>query len=119
MTKFLKISGVVFGLIFLLVIATVVYITTRDPNDYKQLISDSFAENTGRSLTIDGDIKISFYPWLGVEVNGVTVGNAQGFGDQPFLETEHAAFRAKFLPLLSGQYIVDTVRLHGVSINLA
>jgi uncharacterized protein involved in outer membrane biogenesis len=119
MKKFLKITGVLLGLVFLLVISVVVFISTRDPNDYKQLITDTFQEKTGRPLSIEGDIRLSIYPWLGVELNGVTVGNAPGFGDQAFLQTEHAMVRAKLGPLLRGQYIVDTVRLHGVSINLA
>ncbi len=117
--KAIKIVGVLFGLVLLSLVAVVVYVSTLDPNDYKGLIADKFTEQTGRTLTIDGDIRLTIYPWLGMELNGVTIGNAAGFGDQPFLHADHAMVRAKLMPLLKEQYEIDTVRLHGTTINLA
>ncbi|MEX2352605.1 MAG: AsmA family protein, partial [Gammaproteobacteria bacterium] len=118
MKTILKVFGVIFGLLLVLCIGAVLYISTLDPNDYKAQIAESFYEETGRSLTIDGDIAISIYPWLGLEINRVTVGNAAGFGDQPFFQADHAMLRVKLMPLLREQYEVDTVRLHGAIINL-
>jgi len=119
MKKLLKIFGVVFGLMLVACLAVVIYITTLDPNDYKALIADKFRQETGRTLALDGNIAVSLYPWLGIEVNGVTVGNAPGFGEQPFFQAEHAMVRVKLMPLLRQQYEVDTVRLHGAMVNLA
>jgi AsmA protein len=76
--KAIKIVGALFGLILVSLIAFIFYVTTLDPNDYKGMIADKFNAQTGRTLTLDGDINLTIYPWLGLEVNGVTVGNATG-----------------------------------------
>lgn len=117
--KAIKIVGALLVLVVVSLIAVGVYVSTLDPNDYKGLISDKFTEKTGRTLAIDGDIRLTLYPWLGLEVNGVTVGNAPGFGDAPFLHADHAMARIKLMPLLNERYEIDTVRLQGAAINLA
>lgn len=119
MKSILKVFGVVFGIIVIALAGIILYATTLDPNDYKGYITDKFQAETGRSLELDGDIGLTFYPWLVLELNGVTVGNAPGFGDEPFLHADHALVRIKLLPLLREQYEVDTVRLHGAVVNLA
>jgi AsmA protein len=118
MKAIIKLFGILFGLVFITCAALMIYISTLDPNDYKSLIAEKFREETGRTITFDGDITISIYPWLGLESNGVTIGNAPGFGDTPFLHTDHTMVRIKFMPLLREKYEIDTVRLYGLSVNL-
>lgn len=98
------------------VVITLVYI---DPNDYKDTIASKVKEETGRDLHIDGNISLSFYPWLGLDVEGVSLSNASGFGDMPFLETKVIKARAKLLPLLRKELEMDTLVLHGATVNLA
>lgn len=76
-------------------------------------------EETGRTLTITGALEFSLYPWAGVTANGISLGNAPGFGDAPFFSAEQVALRIKTLPLLKKQYELDTLRLHGLEVNLA
>lgn len=76
-------------------------------------------EETGRKLTIEGDLNLSIYPWAGVDINGLTLANARGFGDKPFLKADKIALRIKTLPLLKKRYELDTLKLHGAEINLA
>ncbi len=76
-------------------------------------------EETGRQLTIAGDLELSLYPWAGVRVHEVTLANASGFGDAPFFKADEIALRIKTLPLLRQQYELDTFRLHGLELNLA
>ena len=118
MKSFIKIFGVLVGLVIISLAALVLYISSLDPNDYKAMIADGFEENTGRAMSINGDVVVTVYPWLGVEINEVTVGNAPGFGELPFLQLQHAMVRVKLMPLLNEQYEIDTVRLHGLGINL-
>ena len=109
------------GLTALLLTAALVivfYILNINPNEHKQWLTEKFTQETGRNLTLQGDIAITFYPWLGVELNQVTISNAPGFGDEPMFYTEHAQLRVKLLPLLEQQYEIDTVRLLGSRINL-
>ncbi len=63
----------------LLVIAAAVVATLFDPNDYKGVATDAFTARTGRSLIVEQDLKLSFFPWLAVETGGVTIGDAAGF----------------------------------------
>jgi len=71
------------------------------------------------ALSLQGDLSLTYYPWLGLEAADVTVGNAAGFGDTPFFHTDYANFRIKLIPLLQGQYEIDTVQVHGLVVNLA
>ncbi len=90
-----------------------------DPNDYKDTIASKVKAETGRDLRIDGNIGLTFYPWLGLDIEGVSLSNAKGFGDAPFLQTKTIKARAKLLPLLRKQLEMDTLVLHGATINLA
>jgi AsmA protein len=115
--KFLLGTTVLIVLLFgVVVLAAVMYF---DPNDHKDRIIAKVEEETGRQLKLEGDINLSYYPWLGLEVSGVTLGNAEGFGDAPFIHADVVALRIKTMPLLKKQYELDTLKLHGVEINLA
>ena len=103
----------------ILIIALVVTLATLDPNEHKDWIEAKFKKETSRTLTLEGDLGVTFYPWLGVETNGITVSNAPGFGDRPFFHADHVNVRVKLLPLLHGQYEIDTIHINGAVVNLA
>ena len=90
-----------------------------DPDSYKGWMASKFHERTGRTLSLDGDVAVTLYPWLGLEVNEAGIGNAPGFGDAPFLRVDYAKVRVKLLPLLRSRYEVDTVQVRGAVVNLA
>lgn len=119
MGKLLKVIGWIVGLLVLLVVAAVVILPqVIDPNDYKQELVTRVKEQTGRDLVIDGRIELSVFPWLGVETGAVSLGNAAGFGEQPFAAVKSAAVRVKLMPLLSRQLEVATITLQGLQLNL-
>ncbi|MGL1833962.1 AsmA family protein [Rhodocyclaceae bacterium SMB388] len=89
-----------------------------DPNDYRDRIAAEVRQQTGRELVIAGDIGLSVFPWLGVEVERLRLGDAPGFGDEPFASVERAELRARLLPLLGGDIDVDRVVLHGLALRL-
>ena len=108
------------GLIIVLAITAVaITLAYIDPNDYKGSITSKLKEKTGRDIKFDGDIKLSYYPWLGLDVAGISVSNANGFGDKKFLQAKTIKARVKLLPLLRKQLEMDTLILHGATINLA
>lgn len=92
--------------------------TYFDPNDYKDRIITKFETETGRKLILTGDISLSYYPWLGLEIKGMTMGNPAGFGNTPFISADVISLRIKTMPLLKKRYEFDTLKLHGVKINL-
>ncbi|MEQ9564025.1 MAG: AsmA family protein, partial [Woeseiaceae bacterium] len=91
-----------------------------DPNDFRDDISTAVRESTGRELTIEGDLSLSVFPWIAVEVGRTSLGNAQGFGDEPFLSFDNARLSVRLIPLLLRQDIaIGTASLDGLVVNLA
>ena len=120
MAKFIKL---LLGLTLVLIVTVIVVVAGAliyfDPNQHKDFIVSKVEKATGRTFAISGDIDLTFYPWLGLEADGITMGNAAGFGDGPFLNADTVALRIKTMPLLKKQYELDTLRLHGLELNLA
>ena len=120
MAKFFKVLiGLILLLVVLIVAAALILPRVIDPNDYKDEIVQAVKDKTGRDLAIEQPLSLSVFPWLGVETGGVVLGNAPGFGDQPFLRVDRLGVRVKLLPLLSRKVEVDTLVLEGAEVNLA
>ena len=119
MRKALKISAFILGvLIVLFIIAIILLVTFVNPNRFKTQISQAVNAKTGRELVIAGNISWSFFPWLGVSVDKVSLSNAPGFGDQPFAQIGEADVRIKVVPLFSGDVEIGRVTLKNLSVNL-
>ena len=100
------------------VIAAVALFVFFDPNDFREDIADAVAESTGRELVIEGDVSISLFPWLAVEVGKSELGNAPGFGDEPFAEFESAKMGVQVLPLLLRREVaVGTIAVESLAVN--
>jgi AsmA protein len=120
MSKPLKILAIVLGgIVALFVIAAVAISALFDPNDYKDTITAQVQARTGRTLTLDGDLSLSYFPWLGVETGKATLGNAPGFGDQPFATLEHVNVHVRLMPLLERRVEAGKVVIDGLRLNLA
>ncbi|MCW8988643.1 MAG: AsmA family protein, partial [Gammaproteobacteria bacterium] len=116
MKLFLKI---LLALILILTIAVVGFAVVFNPNDYKDDIITLVKEKTGRTLSIPGDISLSLFPWIGIDLGEIEISNAQGFGKQPFAKMEHLQVRAKLWPLFKQQLEADTIVIEGLKLNLA
>jgi len=120
MGKPLKIIFSLFGLLLFTVVAAALLIPLFvDPNEHKETIVNEVKEATGRDLTINGDIALSIFPWLGLDLGSIQLSNAAGFGEQPFITLNQAQVRVKLLPLFSKNIVVDTIVIDGLRINLA
>lgn len=118
MKRFLTIMGGLTAVVLTAVIALSLFLLTFDANDNKDWIARKFQEQTGRTLSLDGNIDVTFYPWLGVTAERVAIGNATGFSDTPLLAANSLALRLKLLPLLRSRYEIDTVQVDGLHLNL-
>lgn len=116
MRTLFKILG---GLVLLLVVTIIVAPMLIDPNDYREEIQAVVKDKTGRDLSINGDLNLSIFPWVGVGINEVSLSNATGFNAEYFAEIQEANVKVKLLPLLSKQVEVSTVVLKGMRLNLA
>jgi AsmA protein len=117
--KLIKVTGIVLGiLIAILILAVVIVPRVVDPNDYKDRIVALVEEKTGRQLRIEGDIALSMFPWLGVKLGAVELGNAEGFEAPIFARIAQLQIRVRLLPLLSKKLQADVVSIRGLSLNL-
>jgi AsmA protein len=109
---------VVGGLIALIVLALVLIVVFVDPNDYRDDIERVVENETGRKLTLSGDLKLSVFPWLALETGSASLSDAPGFGDEPFVSIQQARVSVRVWPLLRGQVEVGTVALTSPRIRL-
>ncbi len=106
------------GLIGLIVIGLVLVVMFVDPNDYRDDIEKLVEEKTGRELTLSGDLKLSVFPWIALESGPASLGDAPGFGPEPFVSIRQAHIGVRLLPLLSGKVEIGNVRLDGARIRM-
>ncbi|HHH45122.1 MAG TPA: AsmA family protein [Gammaproteobacteria bacterium] len=106
------------GLVLLIVAAAIILPLVVDPNDFKSEIASAVEAKTGRTLTMEGDIGLSVFPWLGLDIGPVSLSNAKGFSQRPFASMKAVQVRIKLLPLLSKQVEMDTVVLRGLNLSL-
>lgn len=115
----LKIAGIVVGsIVALVVLALLAVVLFVDPNDYRDDIERLVESKTGRQLTLSGDLHLSIFPWLALKAGPASLGEAPGFGDEPFLSIQEARVGVRLLPLISGKVEVGDVRLAGARIRL-
>ena len=119
MRQFFKIVAWIVGIMAALLIAAAVFIfLIFDPNKYKAEISAAVHNATGRELTFQGNLKLSFFPWLGVETKGLSLSNPPDFDQAPFAKIDNAAIKVKLLPLFKKDVEVDAVTLDGLYLQL-
>ena len=114
MKTFLKIVA---GLVVLLVISVAVFLYTFDAENYKQEITVLAESATGRPISIEGELDISLYPWIGIKVSGVTVGNTPGFSNQVFATIGQLDVQIKIVPLLQKRLDVEKLVLHAPTVD--
>ncbi len=113
MNKYLKYGLWTVAGIVLLVVAALGYLAfTFDPNTYKPQIIQAVQDSKQRTLKLDGDIKLTFFPNIGVSVGQVSLSEFKS--EQEFASIESARVSLALLPLLSKQVVVDNVAVSGV-----
>ena len=107
------------GIVAVAVIAAVLFVFLFDPNDFREDIAAGVKESTGRDLVIEGDLELTLFPWLAINVGKTTLGNAAGFGDEPFASFEEARLSVKVLPMLLDRKVaIGTASLDSLRLNL-
>ena len=87
-----------------------------DPNKHKPEIIKLVKEKTGRTLALDGDISLTFFPRIGVAVGKLSLSEPGGV--KVFAHVDEAKVSLNLLPLLSRELEVDRVHLAGLKVDL-
>lgn len=117
MKKFLKYG--LFGLggiIALLLLGVAIVAATFNPNDYKPLIIKLVKEKKERTLNIEGDIKLAFWPKIGANLGKISISEHQS--DKEFASIQGAQVALAVLPLLKKQLVVDTIYIDRATANI-
>ena len=85
-----KLLYVFLGIAALVIIAAISFVILFDPNAYRDRLATEVKRITGREFVIEGDIELTIFPWLAIDVGLTRLGNAEGFGDEPFVSFERA-----------------------------
>ncbi len=117
MNKILKYSLYgIGGLILLVILAIAIISATFNPNDYKQQIIDVVKEKKQRTLKIDGDIKLAFWPKIGANLGKISISDHEKSTE--FAAVDGVKVSLALLPLLKKELIVDTVYIDGARANI-
>jgi len=110
--KILKYVLLAAGAVTLLLVAVVAYVAaTFDPNAYKTDIIKLVKEKKNRTLKLDGDIRLSFWPNIGAELGKASLSELKS--EREFAAVESARVSVKLVPLFSRQMVVDEVTVKG------
>lgn len=117
MPKYVKYLAIALAaMIALLVTAGAIIAATFDPNDYKPRIIRLVQEKKQRTLTIPGDIKLTFFPKIGADLGKVSLSEHKS--EAEFASLDSARISLALMPLLSKQLVVDQVRLDGLRAHI-
>jgi len=109
----LYVIGAVVGLAAVVAIAVAVLF---DPNQLKGEIERVVKQQTGRTLKLEGDLRLAFWPSIGASMGRASLSERTSSAE--FASLKSAQLAVRLLPLLRGETIVDEVRLSGLKVNL-
>lgn len=119
MKSILKWLFIIGGVFVVLIIAAVIIIPQFiDVKKYKPTIEQKVVEATGRSFTLGDDMDLSVFPWVGVKLTDLHLGNLAGYKEKDMVSVKNFEVRLKVMPLLSKRIEVKTFVLDSPKIYL-
>ena len=109
---------VLITLAFLALAGATYMLVTFDPNDYKDRLVAAVTKATGRDFAIEGDIKATMFPVLGLDIAQIRMGNPDGFGGDDFLSVGKMQAGVKIAPLFEKRIELTKITLVEPSINV-
>lgn len=73
------------------------------------ILAEQVKAQTGRDLTLSGDVKLSFWPVLGMETGPVSFGNAPWAGSEPMLSAQSLAVGVDAAALMGGNLQIKRI----------
>ena len=92
---------VVGGIVVIIVVALLLIPLFVDVEQYKPQIEKQVSDFTGRPFTLGGKLNLSLFPWAGLHLSDLHLGNPPGFEEKDFVSVKSFEVRVKLLPLIS------------------
>ena len=109
---------IIAALLVVVIVSVIIFVATFDANNYKTEIIEQVENATGRTFSIGGEINLSVFPWIGFEIEDVTLGNAEGFKAEHFAAIQKLDIKVHLLPLLKKEVEVKKLSLRGLDLSL-
>lgn len=106
------------GVLLLIAVIAVVGVLMLPADRIARIASDQLTRLTGRSVTISGDVSMTFWPVLGVSAGGLEVGNADWAKEGAMFSTAQAAIGVDASALLRGEIRITNVEATSPTIRL-
>ncbi len=109
--------------LFLLILSLIIVVPLAalmffDANQYKTEISTHLTQKSGLPIDIKGDLKLKFFPWIGLEVIDLSIDQAPQFGEGTFIAVKELGFKVPLREIFKLHFAMDTLFLKEVSIHL-
>ena len=114
MLKFGLIAAAALVGLVALVLTTLAFII--DPNDYKSLIVKIVQEKKQRTLNIEGAIKLTLFPKLGVDLGKTQLSEHKSA--ETFASIDSLKLYVAWWPLLHNELVVDSISVDGARARL-
>ncbi len=119
MKKLIKWLLILGSFVVAIVVAAVLLIPQFvDVQSYKPEIEKKVSEATGMPFSLNGDLSLTLFPWVGVSFSDLALGNPEGFQGKSFVKISSFEARVKLMPLLSKEIEVKKFLLDGPEIYL-
>src|SRR5881397_2625779 len=91
------------GIVVLIVLVIAIVAATLDPNRYKPEITAAVKDKTGRTLAIEGNLRLTVFPSVGVAVGKTSL--SEPGSSRIFARIDEARMSLALLPLFSRKEI--------------
>jgi len=104
------------ALIVILMAAVLLIPRFVDVQQYRPRVEQMVSKATGRPFSLGEELKLSLFPWVGVSLSDIQLGNPPGFKEPSFVSVRSFNVKVKLLPLLSRdiqvkEFVMDGPRL--------
>ncbi|MEO8331790.1 MAG: AsmA family protein, partial [Gallionella sp.] len=108
--------GALLIILLLIPVAVGLFLLAFDANNFKSEIIQFVKERTQRDLVLQGDIKVTFFPKLGLDSGKLSL--SQRNSAREFASISNARLYIAWLPLLKRQLVFDHVVIDGIHANV-
>ncbi len=108
--------GALLAILLLILLAIGVFLITFDANNFKSEIIQFVKDRTQRELVLQGDIKVTFFPKLGLDSGKLSL--SQSNSAKEFASINNARLYIAWLPLFKRKLVFDRVVIDGIHANV-